>query len=202
MCSFCRHIRPSIHACQLSLIGGIPLINSTKNILADAFEDLLQTKSFDEITVTDIVNHCGAARSTFYKYFSDKYDIMIWKYENALNEIHIEQTGIRDWREGTRSGVLYLANHRDYFLKITDYKGQNSIHDFLYEYAYKYTYKILCRERNLDALPVLEDEALKIYLMGTSKYLMGWLKTMHMSVDALAELLCDSMPELLKQYFE
>ena len=64
-------------------LGENPLINHTKTILANAFEELLQTKSFDEITVTDIVKHCGAARSTFYKYFSDKYDVMIWKYENA-----------------------------------------------------------------------------------------------------------------------
>lgn len=177
------------------------MIHSTKTILANAFEELLQIKSFDEITVTDIVKHCGAARSTFYKYFSDKYDIMIWKYENALNEIHLEQTGIRDWREGTRAGVLYLADHRDYFLKITDYKGQNSIHDFLYEYSYKFIYKILCRERNIEALPTMENEALKVYLMGSATYLMGWLKTMHITPEETAELLCDCMPDLLKQYF-
>lgn len=177
------------------------MINSTKTILANSFEDLLQTKSFDEITVTDITTHCGAARSTFYKYFSDKYDIMIWKYQNALNEIHLEQTGIKEWREGTRLGVLYLANHRDYFLKVTDYKGQNSIHDFLYEYAYQFTHKILCRERNIEELPPLENEALKIYLMGSSKYLMNWLKTMHIAPEELADLLCNCMPDLLKQYF-
>ena len=177
------------------------MIHSTKNILADSFEALLQIKSFYEITVTDIVNHCGAARSTFYKYFSDKYDIMIWKYENALNEIHIEQTGIRDWREGTRLGVLYLANHRDYFLKITDYKGQNSIHDFLYEYSYQFIYKILCRDRNIPELPSLENEALKIYLMRCSIYLMNWLKTMHIAPEEVADLLCNCMPDLLKQYF-
>lgn len=177
------------------------MINSTKNILANAFEELLQTKNFDEITVTDITKHCGAARSTFYKYFSDKYDIMIWKYENALNEIHLEQTGIRDWRKGTLLGVQYLANHRDYFLKITDYKGQNSIHDFLYEYSYKFIYKILCQKRTITALPPLENEALKIYLMGCSKYLINWLKTMHITSVELANLLCDCMPESLKQYF-
>ena len=126
---------------------------------------------------------------------------MIWKYENALNEIHIEQTGIRDWREGTRLGVLYLANHRDYFLKITDYKGQNSIHDFLYEYSYQFIYKILCRDRNIPELPSLENEALKIYLMGCSTYLMNWLKTMHIAPEEVADLLCNCMPDLLKQYF-
>jgi len=71
---------------------------------------------------------------------------MIWKYENALNEIHLEETGIREWRKGTYMGVLYL--------------------------------------------------------MGISKYLMGWLKTMHLSPMEVAELLCDCMPDLLKKYFE
>ena len=128
-------------------------------------------------------------------------DIMIWKYENALNEIHLEETVLKEWREGTRMGVLYLANHGDYFLKITDYKGQNSIHDFLYEYAYKFTCKILCQERNISSLPRLENEALQVYLMGSTKYLMSWLKTMHLTPEEVAELLCDCMPDLLKQYF-
>ena len=178
------------------------MINYTKTILVNAFEALLKTKSFDEITVTDITNYCGAARSTFYKYFSDKYDIMIWKYQNALNEIHIEQTAIPYWRENTYSGVTYLANNREYFLKIIDYKGQNSVHDFLYNYSYQFIYKVLCKERNIENLPLLENEALKIYLMGSSKYLMDWLKTMHISPEELADLLCNCMPDLLKQYFE
>jgi len=172
-----------------------------KQILADSFENLLLEKPFDAITVTDITNNCGAARSTFYKHFSDKYDIMIWKYNNALNAIHTKDKGVEDWREGTLAGICYLADNRNYFLKILDYKGQNSVHDFLYNFALDFTRKILCKKLKCDSLPVAENEAIKVYLMGTSRYIMEWLKTMHISPEELADLLCDCMPDMLKRHF-
>jgi len=173
-----------------------------KSILADSFESLLLEKPFDAITVTDITNHCGAARSTFYKHFSDKYDVMIWKYHKALNAIHTDEKGVDDWREGTLAGVRYLAENRKYFLKVLDYKGQNNVHEFLYSFALEYTQKIMCKKLQCESLPTIENEAVKVYLMGTSRYIMEWLKTMHMSPEELADLLCDCMPENLRVHFE
>ncbi|MBQ6844396.1 MAG: TetR/AcrR family transcriptional regulator C-terminal domain-containing protein [Agathobacter sp.] len=177
-------------------------MKTTKQNLIEGFETLLKTKSFDDITITDITNYCGVARSTFYKHFTDKYDIMIYKYQTALDEIHTKQTSVNEWRENTKKGVYYLADHRDYFLKIIDYKGQNSVYDFLYKYSYQFTHRILCLNRNIKTLPDYENEALKIYLIGTSNYLLSWLKNMHIKPEVMAELLCNCMPDLLKIYFE
>ena len=146
-----------------------------KSLLADSFEALLQEKSFDSITITEITNRCGAARSTFYKHFSDKYDIMIWRYHCALNSILTNEKGVADWRDGTLAGVRYLADNRSYFLKILDYKGQNSVHEFLYSYSVEFTQKILRKELAVVELPPKEREAVKVYLMGTSRYIMEWL---------------------------
>jgi len=177
-------------------------MKNTKQNLIEGFEALIKTKSFDDITITDITNYCGVARSTFYKYFTDKYDIMIYKYQTALDEIHATQTSVNEWRENTKKGVFYLAEHRDYFLKIIDYKGQNSVYDFLYKYSYQFTYRILCQNRNIKTLPEFENETLKIYLTGTTNYLLNWLKNMHIKPEVMAELLCNCMPDLLKKYFE
>jgi AcrR family transcriptional regulator len=50
------------------------------SILADALLELLKEKPFEEVTVEDIVNKCGASRPTFYRHFKDKYDLMDWIY--------------------------------------------------------------------------------------------------------------------------
>lgn len=173
-----------------------------KNLLADSFEELLQEKPFDSITITDITDRCGAARSTFYKHFSDKYDIMVWRYHCALNNLLTKENGVAVWREGTLSGIRYLAENRNFFLKIIDYKGQNSVHDFLYDYSVEFTQEILRRELGVTELPHTDGESIKLYLMGTSRYIMEWLKTMHMTPEELAEFICNCIPVSLKSYFK
>lgn len=175
--------------------------NYTKTILAGAFEELLNEKQFEDITVSDIVKKSGASRSTFYKHFSDKYEIMIWKYKQALNSIHNDDKGVDDWREGTLAGIQYLAENRDYFLKIINYKGQNSVHDFFYKFALDFTKGIMCKMKNADWIPEDDYQALRVYIMGTNRYIMEWIRTMHMPPEKLADLMCNCMPPVLSEYF-
>lgn len=63
----------------------------------------MRTKELEDITVNDITNHCGASRSVFYRHFRDKYDLATWVYERFI---------------------------REFFSKISKYKGQNSFSEF------------------------------------------------------------------------
>lgn len=47
----------------------------TRRILAESLENLLEKRELKDITVNEIVGNCGAARSTFYHHFKDKYDL-------------------------------------------------------------------------------------------------------------------------------
>ena len=47
----------------------------TKNAIIASFHKLLEQKSFEKITVKDIVEDCGINRKTFYYYFADIYDL-------------------------------------------------------------------------------------------------------------------------------
>lgn len=48
----------------------------TNEILCEAFTDLLQTTSFENITVNDICETSNVGRSTFYRHFEDKHDFL------------------------------------------------------------------------------------------------------------------------------
>ena len=50
---------------------------STKDILAESFLELTQTKRIDKIRVSDITRNCGMSAPTFYNHFKDKYDIWL-----------------------------------------------------------------------------------------------------------------------------
>ena len=50
-------------------------VRRTRDKLGDALVELLVQKSFDEITVQDVLDRAGVSRSTFYSHFSDKNDL-------------------------------------------------------------------------------------------------------------------------------
>ena len=49
----------------------------TKDHILDSFNRLLRAYQFEEITVKMIMEESGVSRSTFYRYYFDKYDVML-----------------------------------------------------------------------------------------------------------------------------
>ena len=47
------------------------MAQNTKKAIMNAFIELLNERSFEKITVTDIVNRCKINRNTFYYYYQD-----------------------------------------------------------------------------------------------------------------------------------
>ena len=56
---------------------------TAKEILADSFRELAGTKAIDKITVKDITDNCGYSTATFYRQFTDKYDLIAWEYTST-----------------------------------------------------------------------------------------------------------------------
>ena len=51
-------------------------IQKTLNALRDAFFDLVLSRSYDEISVSDIITKANVGRSTFYQHYKSKDDIL------------------------------------------------------------------------------------------------------------------------------
>ena len=51
-------------------------IQKTKQKLRDTFIQMLQTKTFDQITVTELCEAAKMSRITFYAHYNDKYDLL------------------------------------------------------------------------------------------------------------------------------
>jgi AcrR family transcriptional regulator len=59
----------------------------TRDRLGDALIALMQEKSFDEITVQDVLDRAGVGRSTFYVHYSDKNDLFLSDVEDFLEKV-------------------------------------------------------------------------------------------------------------------
>jgi len=58
----------------------------TRDTLGDALFALMQDKSFNEITVQDLLDRAGVSRSTFYVHYSDKHDLFLSDVEDFFEK--------------------------------------------------------------------------------------------------------------------
>ena len=56
----------------------------TKRKMADALKELMQTTSFEKITVSDIADLSKIHRQTFYYHFQDRYELLDWMLYSEL----------------------------------------------------------------------------------------------------------------------
>ncbi len=64
--------------------------------LENTLMNLLKVKSIDSIHVKDIIGELGICKGTFYKYYQDKYDLVVHVFENKF---YHDLEGITSWEE-------------------------------------------------------------------------------------------------------
>lgn len=62
-------------------------IRRTHSFLQEAIIELVTQKGFDAVTVGDITERAMVNRTTFYRHYQDKYDLMAKIFENAANHL-------------------------------------------------------------------------------------------------------------------
>lgn len=81
---------------------------STKELLVNSALELIQTMTFDEMTVQIIVDNCGIARKTFYNHFEDKFALFRFIYEKSVMDffrnISVEYT----WQQALTDSLTVL----------------------------------------------------------------------------------------------
>lgn len=61
---------------------------SSRDLLFDTFFELSQLKRLDDVTIADILEQSGVSRSTFYRHFTDKYDLMSQFYQEQIASLY------------------------------------------------------------------------------------------------------------------
>src|SRR5574337_330145 len=56
-------------------------IRRTRKLLQDALLSLILEKSYDEVTVQDVIDRANVGRSTFYAHFQGKEDLFLSEFE-------------------------------------------------------------------------------------------------------------------------
>ncbi len=150
-----------------------------RKAIADALEQRLErADSLRDVSVQDILDECGLSRPTFYRYFSDKYDVVNWSYTYYVEELTglYGQGGASADDDMFRHFVQFFYDKRHYFHKVLDYLGQNSFYDHYFDALVRwYTIMRYQQPRNVETLTPRERYMLIHSAAGTAQVLRRWL---------------------------
>lgn len=149
-----------------------------RKAISDALEQLLEeADSLQDISVKDILARCGLSRPTFYRYFSDKYDVVNWSYTYYVEELSgLYDAAVLPSEALLRRFVQFFYDKRNYFHKVMDYVGQNS---FFEHYLARLTqWYMAVRAPSAGEAPPLsaQERYMLLYVAsGTAQTLKAWL---------------------------
>lgn len=98
----------------------------TKRDITNAFMELLKSKTFSSITVHDICEKSLVHRSTFYRYYEDKYDLLSHVTTIIGKDLFQKVNSNRESSHSFYDQILdYAEEHKQLFLNLT-IKNNNS----------------------------------------------------------------------------
>ena len=91
----------------------------TRNHIIEAAEKLFMEKSVSKVTISEIVQHAGVAKGTFYLYFDSK-EALVWHFiDNKLSGLNkfLARIGIYGYKTEDIEGIIsyivsFLKKHR------------------------------------------------------------------------------------------
>lgn len=91
----------------------------TKRNIKESFLDLLDSYNFDLITVNKIVEEAEITRSTFYRHYEDKYDLLSEIEEEILTRIHEERERIE--KQFIKRDLFNIEMFKQLFIALEPY---------------------------------------------------------------------------------
>jgi len=101
----------------------------TKAALGAALKKLVGEKPFEKISIGEICDLCNMNRKSFYYHFHDKYELVVWIFENEFIEGSKGQIRGNIWE--TMSLLCgYFYQNKPFYKRILQIDGQNCFTEY------------------------------------------------------------------------
>jgi AcrR family transcriptional regulator len=148
----------------------------SRRLLGNALIQLMQEKRYIDITVQNIIDRADVGRTTFYKHFQDKEDLLISNLEAILDDFihHMDSDGDDQMLLSTADFFRHVKEHPDLYKAMLGGQGM----DVLFNKGQ--AMMSLKIENHLDSLPIKRGDlpipipVLSNYLAGSFLILLKW----------------------------
>lgn len=89
--------------------------------------DLFNECKFEDLTVKAVCDRAGITRPTFYRYFSDKYEVLQWHFDLTASKGIFEIGRSLNWQQGYLHTMQEQYNLKDLYHHAAYSKGYHSV---------------------------------------------------------------------------
>ena len=123
----------------------MPTANITKRAIAAAMKQVMEAKTFADISISDITTGSGVSHKTFYYHFRDKYDLVNWIFKTEVMDRILATTTLANWAEGSLLLCRHIRDNKAFYTNAINATGQNCFTEFLYSLTTEQV-RLLCAE--------------------------------------------------------
>lgn len=180
---------------------GIIIASRTMAAILSAFNRLIGEHDFQKISVEMIMKEASVSRSTFYRYFKDKYEVMNTNFKYLL-DYYGDPARSKSYRDLCYHLFECALDNLKVFRRAMESTGFNSFSNFIYEYCYQTALTITQLNRNGAGFSPAEKLQVDIFCNGICAVYKN-LVYQRYQIDAstAADALYEMMPESLKYYW-
>ena len=108
----------------------------TKRALVASLKELMAEKPLDKITVTDLTEHCGVNRMTFYYHFKDIYDLVEWSCQEDASRALAGKKTYETWQQGLLQIFQAVLDNKPFILNVYRSVSREQVENYLYRVTY------------------------------------------------------------------
>lgn len=146
----------------------------TKMKFADALECLLRKKNLDDIQVSEITALAGVSRKTFYRHFTDKYELAEWYFRQFFDNSFGMITQGEDWDRAMVNYLDFCASKADVLCHAYSSNDRNGLRECDILITRKTYEKYLKKQGAMTSEPEMQF-AIEIAARGGTDMVIQWL---------------------------
>ncbi len=171
----------------------------TQQHIANVTEILLKKMPIEKINVKMIVEASKTSRTTFYRYFKDKYDVINWIYTSEVDRLIMQNDSpYQLWLKIFE----FMYSRRKFFINALSYEQQNSLMNYMAERTFVDCVQVVKDSMQHDKLSREMEATINFFVGGCTRTWQSWVSGgMQDKPDFILSVITNNIPDSLREYF-
>ena len=166
--------------------------------LTAALMELMEKLPIDKIPTSQILKRAGVGRSTFYRRYRDKYDLLNSSYQHILDFTLFRVTGGTSYKEAFFNLYGVLKECPSFIKNALSSTDTNGLRNYIYRQSYAF-FSEMMGTQGIDMTDAYNHLLLTGYITGTLEVTCIWVQNgMKESLETLFSLNYQLMPETIR----